>query len=550
MLTSQHGTRHHFDILVIGSGAAGLSYILELVHKRPHTKIALLSKTQLAESNSYYAQGGIAAVSSPQDDVTKHVADTLQAGDGFCELGAVEAIVRGASAAINALKSWGVAFDGDHEPALGHEGGHSERRIHHQGDHTGQAVVLSLLKQVRALKNINIFEDHTAVNLITYNERHSPASQREVAGAYVLEEASGLIHTFLAKTVILATGGAGKTFRYTTNPEVATGDGIALAYRAGARVGNMEFYQFHPTLLYHRELNNFLITEALRGEGAYLRAPGTGKRFMMDYAPQAMELATRDVVARAIFTEIEHSAYGYVHLDIRHQSQEFLAKRFPSIYQTLSKIGLNLQKDLIPVVPAAHYLCGGVLTDVRGKTDLGRLYAIGETAFTGLHGANRLASNSLLECVVMANYCAEESLSWLDRPIDYTQQIPDWDSQGVTDHRRASQINAHWRGLRGEMSSYAGIIRTEAGLHDVLGLIRARKNSIEAYYWRHTLTKDLIELRNIVLIAELIVLAALSRRESRGAHFREDYPNKLDQSREILFRSHEEIRLRSETSDV
>jgi L-aspartate oxidase len=344
-----------------------------------------------------------------------------------------------------------------------------------------------------------------------------------VIGVYVFSEQSGLIHTFLANAIVLATGGAGKVYRYTSNPHVATGDGVAMAYRAGARVGGLEFYQFHPTLLYHSKVNDFLISEALRGEGAYLRLPGTGERFMKRYAPKEMELATRDVVARAIFCEIEQGVDDYVHLDIRHKDKDFLQARFPMIYRTLLAIGLDLSRDLIPVVPAAHYMGGGIITDCYGQTDLKRLYAIGETACTGLHGANRLASNSLLEGVVMGRNTAPASLPMIKTSVGLSHPIRDWDSTSVVDLRRASQINVHWRGLRGEMSSYAGIIRTEAGLCDQLNLILARRQMIEDYYWKYTITRDLIELRNIILIAELIVRSALNRRESRGGHYREDF---------------------------
>jgi len=553
MLISQRGRRYQFDIVVIGSGTAGLSFCYKLLQKRPNTKVALISKTELQESNSVYAQGGIAAVALGKDSVEQHIQDTLQAGAGFCDPEAVEAIVSRGPAAISFLQELGIRFDHDEQRhiALGREGGHSQRRIFHHGDQTGRAVVDGLLAGIKQLNNITVFEHHTVVNLIHQDERHVPGSQREVIGAYILEENSGLIHTFLANGIVLATGGAGKVYRYTSNPEVATGDGIAMAYRAGARIGNMEFYQFHPTLLYHAEHNNFLITEALRGEGAYLRLPDSGKRFMEFYDSKQMELSTRDKVARAIFTEIEKTARNYVYLDIRHKSKEFLQQHFPNIYSTLKDLGIDMATDQIPVVPAVHYLCGGVLTDVHGRTDIKRLYAIGETAFTGLHGANRLASNSLLECLVMADLCVDIIGTDLDNTAQLLQPIPDWDSQSVTDLRRASQLNAHWRGLRGEMTSYAGIIRTEAGLQDLLKLIKSRKTMIENYYWKHTITKDLLELRNIVLVAELIVRSALSRRESRGAHYREDYPHTLSNyKREILLRSHEQLRFRSEAADV
>ncbi|CAN5397210.1 L-aspartate oxidase [soil metagenome] len=547
MTHSQCGNRFEFDVLVIGSGIAGLNFTLELSKHAPNTKIALITKNTLTESSSHYAQGGIAAAAPNADAIQKHIVDTLAAGDGLCDIGAVQQIIQQSFVAIQQLQNYGVQFDlnAAAEPDLAQEGGHSQRRIFHCGDQTGAALIDTLSTAVKQLPNVSLFEYHTAINLISSqhdvaiseelniqpanNDRPrivlDSSNENAVLGAYILNEQQGLIHTFLAKIVILATGGVGKVYRYTSNPEVATGDGIALAYRAGARVYNMEFYQFHPTVLYHHSINNFLISEAVRGEGAYLRLVDTGERFMQRYAPIQMELATRDVVARAIFTEIEHNAHNCVHLDITHKPRAFLAKRFPTIFQTLLNLGIDMSQDPIPVVPAAHYLCGGVLADVQGKTDIARLYAIGETACTGFHGANRLASNSLLEGMVMAKLAAKDSLPWLAKPIDYALfNIRDWDSRFVTDLRRASQINAHWRGLRGEMTSYAGIVRTEAGLKDVLRLIQIRREIIEEYYWKHIVTRDLIELRNIALVAELIVRFALQRCESRGGHYREDYP--------------------------
>lgn len=532
-IISQRGQRYQFDALVIGSGIAGLSYALELLQCRPAAKIALITKNKLQQSNTYYAQGGIAAASDPSDSIEQHVADTLAAGDNLCDDHVVRAICHEGPTSIQYLLEQGVIFARDHENnlACGQEGGHSKRRIYHCGDQTGAAIATALLKKLKDNPNITVFEYHIAINLITQNEHHTPGSTPEVIGAYILNELTGLIHTFTARAVILATGGAGKVYRYTSNPDVATGDGLAMAYRVGARVGDLEFYQFHPTLLYHRKMNNFLISEALRGEGAYLRLPDTGERFMQRYAPEAMELATRDVVARAIFNEIERGNSDYVLLDIRHREKAFLQNRFPKIYHTLLELGLDLSRDLIPVVPAAHYLCGGILTDVHGRTDLQRLFAIGESAFTGLHGANRLASNSLLEGVVMGRNAAAASCVAIDTPIQ-TYTISDWDSTSVVDLRRASQIKVHWRGLRGEMSSYAGIIRTEAGLHDLIKLILVRREMIEEHYWKYSITRDLIELRNIILVAELIVRSALNRRESRGGHFRDDYPEKLRDAKE------------------
>jgi L-aspartate oxidase len=535
---SQQGQRYQFDVIVIGGGVAGLSYVLELLKIRPTTRIALLAKKDLAESNSYYAQGGIAAALPEPDSIAQHIKDTLAAGDGLCNLAAVNSILQQAPGSIDYLLAQGVELDRDASGELsrGQEGGHGERRIYHRGDKTGSAMISVLTRSIKNQSAVTLFEYHTAVNLITQLQPHAPRSVPEVTGVYVLDEKQGLIHTFLANAIILATGGAGKVYRYTSNPEIATGDGISMACRAGARVGGLEFYQFHPTLLYHPKLNNFLISEALRGEGAYLRLPVSGERFMQRYAPEVMELATRDIIARAIFSEIERSDFAYVHLDIRHQDKEFLMQRFPMIYQTLLKFGLDLSKDLIPVVPAAHYLCGGVLTDVNGRTDLERLFAIGESAFTGLHGANRLASNSLLEGIVMGRNAAHHSQHCIEQPVYLLNPVSDWSSAGVVDWRRASQINVHWRGLRGEMTSYAGIIRTEAGLRDQLKLILARREIIEEYYWKYAITRDLIELRSIVLIAELIVRSALNRRESRGGHYREDYPQKAQQAEESLLK--------------
>ncbi|KTD31461.1 L-aspartate oxidase [Legionella maceachernii] len=535
---SQQGKALEFDALVIGTGLAGLNYCLQLLKIQPNIKIALVSKAEVGECNSRYAQGGIAAAVLPEDSLESHIADTLQAGDGLCYQPAVEFIIRQGPEVINDLLSYSIPFtkSPDGEYALAKEGGHSHRRIFNSSDHTGLTVTEALLKAVTQQPQIQIFEHHIAVNLISHYHPHRTDNQGEVLGAYILDCHRNRIDTFVARCVVLATGGAGKTYRYTTNPMIATGDGVAMAYRAGARVGNMEFYQFHPTVLHHHSLNNFLISEAVRGEGALLKNADTDERFMKRYAPQQLELATRDVVARAIFSEIEQSQSGFVYLDITHQSKSFLKKHFPHIYTTLLSIGIDMSQDMIPVVPAAHYQCGGVLTDVDGRTDLKRLYAIGEVAFTGLHGANRLASNSLLEALVMASNAACSSLKDITTPNKIIETIPNWSSPGEVNARRASQINAHWRGLRGEMTSYAGIVRTEAGLQDLLQLIMKRKKIIDEYYWKHSITRDFIELRNIVLNAELIVRAALSRRESRGGHYREDFPFKNDSPQESIAR--------------
>lgn len=536
---SQPGQTYEFDVLVIGTGLAGLHYCLQLLNLQPHIKIGLISKADAHESNTHYAQGGIAAVSNADDSLESHIADTLKSGDGLSYKPSVECIVRQGPQAIEQLQQYSIPFSQTNEGQyiLAKEGGHTYRRIFNCGDRTGLTVSETLLQRARLKSQIHFFEHHIAIDLITIYHPHRPENQGEVLGAYILDCLQNRIHSFLARSVILATGGAGKTYRYTSNPMVATGDGVALAYRAGARVGNMEFYQFHPTLLHHPTLNNFLISEAVRGEGAFLKNADTNERFMHRYALEQMELATRDVVARAIFSEIEQSQQNFVYLDITHQSKAFLKKRFPQIYTTLASIGIDMSQDMIPVVPAAHYQCGGILTDIDGRTDLKRLYAIGEVAFTGLHGANRLASNSLLEAAVTASNAAHCTLKDILTPWKTNVQIPTWHISSKINTRRASQINAHWRSLRGEMTSYAGIVRTEEGLTDLLQLIVQRQKIIEEYYSRHNITRDLIELRNIILNAKLIVRAALARRESRGGHFREDFPEKNTFAQESIART-------------
>lgn len=534
--SSQQGSIFEFDVLVIGTGLAGLHYCQQLLSLRPQTKIALICKTNSFESNSRYAQGGIAAALAIPDSIDAHVEDTLRSGDGLCYRPSVEAIIAQGPKAIKELEQYPLEFSKSTNQTflLAQEGGHSHRRIVNCGDQTGLALIKALSTAATEQRNIHLFENHVAINLITQYHPHQIGTQGEVLGAYVLDSPQNKIHTFLSRCVVLATGGSGKTYRYTTNPMVATGDGVAMAYRAGARVGNMEFYQFHPTLLYHHTQNNFLISEAVRGEGALLKNADTGERFMHRYAPESLELATRDVVSRAIFNEIEHSEHPFVYLDITHQPKNFLTNRFPQIYNTLMAIGIDMSQDMIPVVPAAHYQCGGILTDIHGQTDLNRLYAIGEVAFTGLHGANRLASNSLLEAVVMASNAAKKCMADISKPYHVSVDIPDWNSPTEVNARRASQINAHWRSLRGEMTSYAGIIRTEDGLCDVLDLIMERRKIIEDYYWKHSITLDFVELRNIVLISELIVRSALARRESRGGHYREDFPTQYAYAQESI----------------
>lgn len=521
----------HFlhDVLVIGSGAAGLTLALSLAR---HAKVAVLSKTQINHGSTWFAQGGIAAVLDDQDSIDAHVADTLVAGAGLCHEDAVRFTVANSKAAIEWLINQGVSFtreNGSSDYHLTQEGGHSHRRIIHSADATGQAVHSTLIEQVQQQANIQVFEHHVAVNLITQADANS--RKLRCTGAYVLDSKSDRVDVFQAKVVVLATGGASKVYLYTSNPDSASGDGIAMAWRAGCRVANMEFNQFHPTCLYHPKAKNFLITEALRGEGAYLRLP-SGERFMPRFDERA-ELAPRDIVARAIDHEIKRLGCDCVYLDISHKSPEFIAEHFPTVKARCMEFGIDITREPIPVVPAAHYTCGGVVVDNAGRTDLKHLYAIGETSFTGLHGANRMASNSLLECIVYAQSAAQDILAKL-ASIDTPETSPQWDDSRVRDSDEDVVISHNWDELRRFMWDYVGIVRTHKRLERATHRIKLLQKEITEYYTHYTVGSDLIELRNLATVAELIIRSAHQRKESRGLHYSLDYPDKSSIARDTI----------------
>jgi L-aspartate oxidase len=520
---------YHYDVLVIGSGAAGLTLALSLAQQ---AKVAVLSKNAMNQGSTWFAQGGIAAVLDDQDSIDAHVADTLIAGAGLCHEDAVRFTVERSKGAIQWLIDQGVNFtkeahNGDYH--LTKEGGHSHRRIIHSADATGQAVHSTLIDRATAQNNVDIFEDHVAINLIS--QADSGSRKLRCTGAYVLDKQQDEIHVFQAKVVVLATGGASKVYLYSSNPDSASGDGIAMAWRAGCRVANMEFNQFHPTCLYHPKAKNFLITEALRGEGAYLRLPD-GQRFMHRF-DERQELAPRDIVARAIDHEIKRLGCDCVYLDISHKSPEFIHEHFPTVQARCLEFGIDITKEPIPVVPAAHYTCGGVLVDTDGQTDLLHLYAIGETSFTGLHGANRMASNSLLECIVYAQSAAEHILNNLSQ-ITTPDISPQWDASRVRDSDEDVVISHNWDELRRFMWDYVGIVRTHKRLERATHRIQLLQKEITEYYTNYHISNDLIELRNLATVAELIIRSAHERKESRGLHFSLDYPEKSSIARDTL----------------
>ncbi len=515
-----------WDYLVIGSGIAGLTFALGVADTG---RVAVVTKDRAAESNSSYAQGGVATVWSPEDSFAAHAEDTIRAGAGLCHEDVVDMVVHEGPDRIRELIALGTRFDshlaGDAvEYDLGREGGHSQRRVLHAGDLTGQEIVRALAVAVRRHPSVHVLENALAVDLLVEHGRDgAPAT---CWGAYVYDRATGTVRTVRARTTVLCTGGAGKVYLYTTNPDVATGDGVAIAFRAGASVGNMEFFQFHPTCLYHPKAKSFLISEALRGEGARLRAPD-GTPFMAAYHPDA-ELAPRDIVARAIDHEMKVHGWESVYLDITHQPASYVAERFPHILARCRELGIDITGEWIPVVPAAHYMCGGVVTDREGRTTIRRLYAAGEVAMTGLHGANRLASNSLLEGLVFGHRAALDARRLLAADATVPPAVPDWNPGTAVNSDESVVVAQNWDEVRRTMWNFVGIVRSTRRLERARKRIAMLQDEIREYYWDFLVTDDLLELRNIATVAELIVRSALLRRESRGLHYTIDYPERDD----------------------
>lgn len=524
--------QHQADVLVIGSGAAGLTLALSLAG---YGKVHVLSKGPVEEGSTLYAQGGVAAVLDDSDSFESHIQDTVNAGVGLCDLDVVRYAVEHGPDTIHWLVQEGVPFTSRHPPSHAHhdeginyhltrEGGHSKRRVIHAADATGRAIETTLVEKARSHPNIELFEQYLAIDIITGSKlklKHNRA-----IGAYVLNRNTGHVEVFKARFLVLATGGASKVYLYTTNPDLSTGDGIAMGWRAGCRVANMEFNQFHPTCLYHPAAKSFLISEAVRGEGGVLLLPD-GTRFMPRFDERA-ELAPRDIVARAIDHEMKRLGAECVYLDISFKSKDFIIDHFPTIYARCKDFGFDMSKEPLPVVPAAHYTCGGVMTDLKGRTDVEGLYAIGETAFTGLHGANRMASNSLLECLVFGQAAAEDIKQHLDKGFELPE-VPNWDESRVTDSDEEVVVSHNWEELRRFMWDYVGIVRTDKRLQRAKRRVDLLSAEINEYYGHFRVTNDLLELRNLVLVADLIIRSAMERRESRGLHYNQDCPE-LDTS--------------------
>jgi L-aspartate oxidase len=528
------------DVLVIGSGVAGLMFALKVAE---FATVALVTKKEAMDSNTNLAQGGIASVFEKTDSFDLHIQDTLVAGDGLCNRDVVEMVVKDGPRRIQELMALGVQFNTqatqppqearDAAFDLGREGGHSHNRIVHAQDMTGKEVERVLVERVCSHPRVTLFENHVAIDLITHSTRIkrgmvTTTHEDFCCGAYVLDRGTNAVKTFSARITMLATGGTGKVYLYTSNPDIATGDGIAMAYRAGATAANLEFVQFHPTCLYHPAAKNFLISEAVRGEGGIL-IDSDGRAFMGDYDPRK-DLACRDVVARAIDTELKKSGKETVYLDISHKNPDFVRQRFPGIYAKCLEFGIDMTREPIPVVPAAHYMCGGVVTDMHGRTDIRHLYAIGETACTGLHGANRLASNSLLEALVYAEAAVRDVRNELQSGA--VQPLPDppaWDDAGTTDNDEMIMVTHNWDEIRRLMWNYVGIVRSDKRLERAQRRIASIQNEIQEYYWHFKVVPDLIELRNIATVAELIIQCAQHRKESRGLHYTLEYPRRDDQ---------------------
>jgi L-aspartate oxidase len=525
--------QNNCDVLIIGSGAAGLTLAL---HLAKNADVVILSKGPLNEGSTYYAQGGVAAVFDENDSITAHCDDTIEAGAGLCDEEAVRFTTENAKSCLEWLINQGVDFDkehnhnGDDRYHLTREGGHSHRRILHSADATGQAIQKTLAEQVRQHSRIRIFERFNAIDLICKTNEDNK-NNKQCIGAYIWNRNTEKVESIYAQKTILATGGASKVYQYTSNPDVASGDGIAMAWRAGCRVANMEFNQFHPTCLFHPSAGTFLLTEALRGEGAKLRRPD-GSRFMPAFDKRA-ELAPRDIVARAIDFEMKRLGADCMYLDISHKPADFIKQHFPTIYEKTLSLGIDITKEPIPIVPAAHYTCGGVMVNHQGKTDVEQLYAIGEMSYTGLHGANRLASNSLLECLVFARAAAIEISSSLLHDNHYPD-LPQWDESRVTDSDEEVVIQHNWHELRLFMWDYVGIVRTTKRLERALHRVELLQQEIQDYYRNFKVSNNLLELRNLVQVAELIIRCAMERKESRGLHYTLDYPELNEQAKPTI----------------